>query len=99
MPTLDGPVKHALKRGTQGGEVVRIPGRGMPHLRGGRQGDLLVKIVVETPRNLSNRQEELFRELAELEQKHVSPQRKSFLDKVRDFFAGNASGTESASPS
>jgi molecular chaperone DnaJ len=51
---------------------------------------LLVQVVVETPRHLTKRQEELFRELAELEQSHVSPQRKSFLDKLRDFFAGQA---------
>ena len=49
MPTLDGPVKHTLKRGTQSGEVVRIAGRGMPQLRSGRPGDLLVQVVVETP--------------------------------------------------
>jgi molecular chaperone DnaJ len=97
VPTLDGPVPHQLKRGIQGGEVIRLTGKGMPSVRGGRQGDLLVQVVVETPRQLTKRQEELFRELAELEQKNVSPQRKSFLDKVRDFFAGNASGTESAS--
>jgi molecular chaperone DnaJ len=90
IPTLDGAVTHGLKRGTQGGEVLRLPGKGMPSLRGHRPGDLLVQVVVETPRQLTRRQEELFRELAELEKSHVSPQRKSFMDKVRDFFAGNA---------
>src|SRR5262249_33837846 len=64
VPTLDGPEKHALKRGTQSGDVVCLHGRGMPSVRGGRQGDLLVQVVVETPRNLTKRQEELFRELA-----------------------------------
>jgi molecular chaperone DnaJ len=89
IPTLDGPITHSLKRGTQSGDVVRISGYGMPSLRGGRKGDLLVQIVVETPRQLTKRQEELLRELAELDQKHVSPERKSFLDKLRDFFAGS----------
>jgi molecular chaperone DnaJ len=60
----------------------------MPGLRSGRKGDLLVQVSLETPRQLTKRQEELFRELAELEQKHVSPQRKSFLDKLREFFSG-----------
>jgi molecular chaperone DnaJ len=87
VPSLDGPVKHTLKRGTQAGEVIRIPGRGVPNLRGGgRVGDLLVQVLVETPRTLTKRQEELFRELAEIDQKHVSPERKSFLDKVKEFF-------------
>ncbi|HEV3238107.1 MAG TPA: DnaJ C-terminal domain-containing protein, partial [Gemmataceae bacterium] len=87
VPTLDGAIKHTLKRGVQSNEVVRISGRGMPNVRGGRTGDLLVQVVVETPRNLTKRQEELLRELAELDMSHVSPQRKSFLDKLRDFFA------------
>jgi molecular chaperone DnaJ len=58
----------------------------MPSVRGGRRGDLLVQLIVETPRHLTKRQEELFRELAELDQKHVPPQRKSFLDKLKEFF-------------
>jgi molecular chaperone DnaJ len=86
VPTLDGTLPHKLKRGTQSGEVVRIPGQGMPSVRGGRRGDLLVQLIVETPRHLTKRQEELFRELAELDQKHVPPQRKSFLDKLKEFF-------------
>jgi molecular chaperone DnaJ len=72
--------------------VLRLTGRGMPYLRSdgkptGRNGDLLVQIVVETPKNLTKRQEELFRELAEIEQKNVSPQRKSFLDKLKDLIS------------
>jgi molecular chaperone DnaJ len=59
----------------------------MPSLRGGRKGDLLVQVVVEIPRQLTKRQEELYRELAELDHKHVSGDRKSFLDKLRSFFA------------
>jgi molecular chaperone DnaJ len=61
----------------------------------GRQGDLLVQVVVETPRSLTKRQEELFRELAELDKKHVSPERKSFLDKLRQFFSGDESAKDS----
>jgi molecular chaperone DnaJ len=87
VPTLGGAITHRLKRGIQSGEVIRIAGKGMPSLRGGRAGDLLVALVVETPHHLTKRQEELFRELAEIDQKHVSPERKSFLEKVRSFFA------------
>jgi molecular chaperone DnaJ len=87
VPTLDGPYPYRLRRGIQSGEVLRVAGKGMPSLRGGRPGDLLVQVVIETPRNLTKRQEELFRELAELDQKHVSPERKSFLEKLREFFS------------
>jgi molecular chaperone DnaJ len=91
VPTLNGPIKHNLKRGVQSGELIRIAGKGMPNLRGGRSGDLLVAVLIETPRHLTKRQEELFRELAELDQKHVSPERKSFLEKLRHFFAADDS--------
>jgi molecular chaperone DnaJ len=90
VPTLNGTIQHHLKRGVQSGEITRIPGKGMPNLRGGRQGDLLVAVLVETPRHLTKRQEELFRDLAEIDQKHVSPERKSFLEKVRRFFAADS---------
>ncbi len=89
VPTLDGAIKHHLKRGIQSGELIRIAGKGMPNLRGGRFGDLLVAVLVETPRHLTKRQEELFREMAEIDQKHVSPERKSFLEKLRRFFAAD----------
>jgi molecular chaperone DnaJ len=95
IPTLDGSVKQHLRRGIQSGEVVRIAGRGMPSLRGGTPGDLLVQVVVETPRNLTKRQQELFRELAELDHKHVSPERRTFLEKVRSLFSPEEAAPDS----
>jgi molecular chaperone DnaJ len=92
VPALEGAIPYKLKRGIQSGEVVRITGQGMPNLRGGRPGDLLVQLVVETPRHLNKRQEELLRELGELDQNHVSPQRQSFLDKLRSFFSPDQAG-------
>ena len=99
IPTLDGPIIKQLERGTQHGAVIRIPGKGLPNLRGGRKGDLLVQVIVETPKHLNKRQEELLRELAELENKNVSPQRKSFMDKLRDFFAGTDAEADEAKSS
>jgi molecular chaperone DnaJ len=95
IPTLEGmSIRHELKKGVQSGDVVKVSGQGMPSLRGGRKGDLLVQLIVETPKQLTKRQEELFRELAEIEKKHVSPQRKSFLEKVREFFTPAEEKTE-----
>jgi molecular chaperone DnaJ len=94
VPTLDGRLDYDLPRGVQSGDVLRIAWKGLPSVRGGRRGDLLVQVVVETPKNLTARQEELFRELAEIEQKHVSPARKGFLDKLRDFFSPADSNSE-----
>ena len=90
IPILTGG-KHDLHipAGTQPGEVFRLRGYGMPDPHGGRRGDLFVQVQVEVPRKLNPRQEELMRELAELEQADVSAHRKSFFEKVKEFFAGD----------
>ncbi|RUL88466.1 molecular chaperone DnaJ [Tautonia sociabilis] len=86
VPTLDGPADLTIPRGTQSGDILKLRGRGMPDLSGNGRGDELVEVIIETPKRLSPRQEELLRELAELEHHDVSPRRKSFLEKLRDFF-------------
>jgi molecular chaperone DnaJ len=86
VPTLDGPEPATIPRGTQSGEVVKLKGRGMPDFNGRGRGDLLVEVVVETPRHLSERQEALLRELAELDHEHVSARRKGFFDRLKDYF-------------
>jgi molecular chaperone DnaJ len=95
VPTLDGQfVTQTLNRGTQSGDEVRIHGKGMPHLRGGRPGDLVVHVRVVTPRRLTKRQEELFHELEEIDGTEIPPERKSFLDRIREFFTPNAAEPE-----
>lgn len=86
VPTLDGPDRLMVPRGTQSGDVLKLKGRGMPDINGRGRGDELVEVVVETPKHLSARQEELLRELAEIEHERVSPRRKSFFEKLRDYF-------------
>jgi molecular chaperone DnaJ len=86
VPTLEGPHELKVPSGTQTGEVFRLRGRGMPSPRGREVGDLLVQVNIEVPKDLSERQEELLRELAEQEHANVSPHRKSFFDKVRQYF-------------
>lgn len=90
IPTLKGSEKLTIKPGTQPGEINRLRGFGMPDPRGGngRSGDLLVEIQVEVPRKLSPEQEELLRQLAELDHKDVMPHSRSFFDKVKQFFSG-----------
>jgi molecular chaperone DnaJ len=94
VPTLEGPDRLAVPRGTQSGEILRIKGRGMPDISGRGRGDELVEVVVETPRNLTPRQEELLREFAEIEHTQVSPRRKSFFEKLRDYFTEEDEATE-----
>jgi len=94
VPTLNGPESLAVPRGTQSGEVLRIKGRGMPDLGGRSRGDELVEVVVETPRHLTARQEELLREFDEIEHEQVSPRRKSFFEKLRDYFTEESDSSD-----
>jgi len=96
VPTLDGREQLEVPRGTQSGDVLRIKGRGMPDLGGRARGDELVEVVVETPRHLTVRQEELLREFAEIEHDQVSPRRKSFFEKLRDYFTEEAEPDDSS---
>jgi molecular chaperone DnaJ len=86
VPTLDGPEDMEVPRGTQSGGTIRLRGRGMPDIGGRARGDEIVEVNVETPRHLTARQEELLREFAEIEHLQVSPRRKSFFEKLRDYF-------------
>jgi len=95
LTTLTGQkVTHDLPPGTQTHEVVRIAGHGMPNPRGGRKGDLLVQVVVETPAPLTPEQEQLFRRLAEIGKTAVSGPRKGFMGKLKDLFGGESPPTE-----
>lgn len=90
IPTIAGErFKHTLPAGVQSGDEVRVAGKGMPSLRGTRMGDMIIHVRIETPRNLNKRQEELFRELSEIDKKHVSPHQKSFLEKLKGLFASS----------
>jgi molecular chaperone DnaJ len=64
VPTLEEPRTITVVPGAQTGRVERLKGQGVPHLRGRGRGDLFAHLVVETPTDLTPRQEELLRELA-----------------------------------
>ncbi|HEX5629438.1 MAG TPA: molecular chaperone DnaJ [Usitatibacteraceae bacterium] len=91
IPTLEGQAKVKIPAETQTGQVLRLRGKGIKGVRSSYPGDLLCEIVVETPVKLTDRQKELLRELEELTNAHGdrhNPRAKSFMDKVREFFAG-----------
>lgn len=95
IPTLTGQkVAHELPKGIQTHELIRVPGHGMPNPRGGKKGDLLVQIVVETPTNLTPEQEQLFRKLAELEHSTVSGPQKGFFGKLKNLITGDNNQTD-----
>lgn len=65
VPTLDGNTKLKIPAGSQTGEVFKLKGKGVAHLRGGGHGDLLVTLFVATPDSLSGQQKKLLEELEE----------------------------------
>jgi molecular chaperone DnaJ len=86
VPTLDGRDTLRLQPGTQSGTVHQMRNRGVVDPRTGRRGDLLIQTVIEVPQKVSGEQEQVLRRLADLEHGSVLPERKSFLEKLRDFF-------------
>ncbi|MGY5740672.1 molecular chaperone DnaJ [Vibrio antiquarius] len=90
VPTLDGRVSLKVPSETQTGRMFRMRGKGVKGVRGGGIGDLIVKLVVETPVNLSSRQKELLKEFeescgGEAATKH-KPKSEGFFNGVKKFF-------------
>jgi molecular chaperone DnaJ len=83
VPTLRGKAELKIAKGTQPGTVMRMKGEGFPRIEGYGRGDQLVEIAVEVPSKLTKEQEKLLREFAETEEQNITPERKSFLDKVK----------------
>ena len=87
VPTLDGRVKLKVPVETQTGKLFRVRGKGVTPVRGGSAGDLLCRVVVETPVNLSSEQKELLRQFqASCEGGKHSPRKTSWFDGVKSFF-------------
>ena len=88
VPTLDGKVKLKIPAETQTGKLFRMRGKGVSATRSGYAGDLICRVVIETPVNLNKEQKELLEKLEESlkGQKSHSPKSSSFLDGVKKFF-------------
>ena len=88
VPTLDGKVKLKIPAETQTGKLFRMRGKGVTSTRIGYAGDLICRVVIETPVNLNKEQKELLEKLEESlkGQKSHSPKSSSFLDGVKKFF-------------
>jgi molecular chaperone DnaJ len=99
VPTLEGREELPIPAGTQPGEIFRLRGRGMPSPGRRGKGDLVVQVHLEVPKSLTGKQEELLRELAEVEQAHVCPHRKSFFEKLKDYFIPDDSAERAEEPS
>ncbi|MFT5392817.1 MAG: molecular chaperone DnaJ [Gammaproteobacteria bacterium] len=89
VPTLDGRVNLKIPAETQTGKLFRLRSKGVTSVRGGSVGDLLCRVVVETPVNLTRKQREVLAQLeglmSENDEKH-SPRASSWFDGVKQFF-------------
>ena len=89
VPTLEGDVELEIPGGTQPGQVFRIRGKGVPHLRSNKRGDQLVRVVVQTPRTLTEEQRRLYQELAISladQETDEDPEDKGWIGKIKDAF-------------
>ena len=89
VPTLEGRVKLNIPKETQTGRRMRVRGKGIKSVRSSAVGDLYCHIVVETPVNLTERQQELLEEFEKIStglDRAQTPRQKSFVDKLRDLF-------------
>lgn len=83
VPTLDGPQRMKIAPGTQSHTLFRLSGKGMPRVNDTRRrGDLYVRTIVDTPTNLSDREKELLRELAELNNQRIT-EGKGFFSRLK----------------
>ena len=88
VPTLDGKIMLNIPEGTQSGAVFRLKGKGIPFVNGRGRGDESIKVVVEVPKYLTEKQKELLREFESQTEdvKHYA-KRKGFFDKLKDAFS------------
>ncbi len=86
VPTLSGNIKYHIPEGTQPGTEIRLKGSGIQQLRGSGKGDLILRIKVEIPRRLNNRQKELLREFDGTTTDREYDNRKGFMDRVKELF-------------
>ena len=86
VPTIDGGRSRVrIPEGSQSGRQMRLRGKGMPALRGGNHGDMLIELSVETPVKLTSKQKELLREFDKLSAEN-NPQSSSFFSAVKGFW-------------
>lgn len=83
VPTLEGSDTITVPRGTQSGQHFRIPNKGIAHLRGRGRGDLVALVYIDVPAKLADEEEDLLRQLAELEGARVAPKKKGFFSRKK----------------
>lgn len=81
---IDGPAELSIPVGAQSGDLVHLKGLGMPRLRGSQRGELVVQLIVRTPKRLSKEQKELLEHIEALGDKQAAPTPEEGLDQEAD---------------
>ncbi|NJD04190.1 MAG: molecular chaperone DnaJ, partial [Ruminiclostridium sp.] len=84
VPTLDGKVRYTIPEGTQTGSVFRLKNKGIPYLRGNGRGDQYIKVEIDVPKKLNEKQKAILREFADISGDDVHDQRRGFFEKMKD---------------
>ncbi len=88
VPTLGGAHSLKVPTGTQNGTILKLKGKGLHSVRGHGVGDEEIRILVETPTHLSDKQKELLTQFAEISGEKVQPACHSFMAKAKNLFGG-----------
>lgn len=86
VPTIDGNVTYNIPEGTQPGTVFRLKGKGAVKLNGSSRGDQYVKVQVEIPKGINEKQKDLLRQFDDSVDPSKYKRKKSFGEKIKDFF-------------
>ncbi len=86
VPTLEGKVKYEVPSGTQTGTVFRLKNRGIKNVRSTNKGDQYVKVKIEVPKKLTDKQKQILSQFAEESGETNGGEKKGFFDKIKDSF-------------
>ena len=86
VPTIDGRVSYQVREGTQPGDVFKLKGKGIPRIGGHGRGDQFVRMTIEVPKNLTQKQKEILQQFDNVAEEKNYQKRKNFIDKIKDMF-------------
>ncbi len=86
VPTLNGKAKISIPSGTQSGKILRMRGKGIPHLNSSGSGDQLIRVQIYTPKKLSEEERQILQDLEKRENMHPKRGEKGFFERVKEAF-------------
>ncbi len=87
IPGLEGPLTVRIPEGTQSGREIRLRNEGVPHLNEHGRGDILVQVIVQTPKKLTRAQRDLVRQLGETMEVENRPTSRNMISRMKDLFS------------